>query len=265
MVVEPNELHEPRGSVARAAVILRCLVSSPNPLRVSELAELSGLAYTTVHRALGSLRAEGLVEQGGPNGGYLLGPLAALLGQAHAKQISSALDAHVGPHLQILRDESKETASLAVQVGRRWMYSRHVESMQEIRRTPELGRTHPLHAGASGRAFLSCLSKEEAEVFLEGPLEKETGRTMVDHDQLLEEIERVRKHGYALGFEETVSGASGIAAPVRASQGDAVGVLVISGPSMRLTSERLLALAPLLQRRVAILEQQLSGASDSAH
>ncbi|HEY4413132.1 MAG TPA: IclR family transcriptional regulator C-terminal domain-containing protein, partial [Gaiellaceae bacterium] len=60
------------------------------------------------------------------------------------------------------------------------------------------------------------------------------------------EIERVRARGYATSVDELERGLSALAAPVFGPTGDAIAALSISGPTARLTSDRIAKLAPLL-------------------
>src|SRR5206468_172934 len=64
----------------------------------------------------------------------------------------------------------------------------------------------------------------------------------------LEEGELIRRRGYATSIDELEVGLSALAAPVLGTDGVVLAALSISGPTTRLTSERIEQLAPLLTR-----------------
>ena len=59
----------------------------------------------------------------------------------------------------------------------------------------------------------------------------------------------IRARGYATSVDELELGLAALAAPVLDTDGAAIAALSISGPTTRLTAERIDELAPLLKRR----------------
>jgi DNA-binding IclR family transcriptional regulator len=57
---------------------------------------------------------------------------------------------------------------------------------------------------------------------------RKTARTITDRTRLEEELEHVRKQGYALDLEEAVEGACCAAAPVRDHQGEVIAAVSAS-------------------------------------
>jgi DNA-binding IclR family transcriptional regulator len=103
----------------------------------------------------------------------------------------------------------------------------------------------PLHVAANGKVFLAYGAP------LIAPLDRLTPRSIVDPAALDAELGRVRARGYATSIDELEHGLSALAAPVFGNSvagngGDAFAALSISGPTARLTSERIVSLAPLL-------------------
>ncbi len=58
------------------------------------------------------------------------------------------------------------------------------------------------------------------------------------------ELDHVRRVGYAAAVDELEVGLAAIAAPVRGARGDVIAALSISGPTLRMTPERIAELAP---------------------
>jgi DNA-binding IclR family transcriptional regulator len=70
-------------------------------------------------------------------------------------------------------------------------------------------------------------------------------------------LAQVRARGFATSIDELELGLSALAAPVFGPRGEALAALSISGPSARLTSERIGQLAPLLIAEANTLAERL--------
>lgn len=62
-------------------------------------------------------------------------------------------------------------------------------------------------------------------------LERYTENTITDESALFEELERIKKQGYAVNDEEEIIGFRAVAAPTKASDGDVVGSISVAGPT----------------------------------
>jgi DNA-binding IclR family transcriptional regulator len=62
---------------------------------------------------------------------------------------------------------------------------------------------------------------------------------VTDPKALLIELERVRAQGYACTVEELEEGLNAVAAPIFADNNQVIASISVSGPSFRLTEERL--------------------------
>jgi DNA-binding IclR family transcriptional regulator len=67
----------------------------------------------------------------------------------------------------------------------------------------------------------------------------------------------VRREGFATTIDELEVGLSALAAPVRGPDGHVIAALSISGPTLRLTRERIAALAPVLLHEAGALSERL--------
>jgi len=75
--------------------------------------------------------------------------------------------------------------------------------------------------------------------------------------ELRAQLEAVRTQGYAVTREDVQRGTGSVAAPVFGPAGDAFAALSISGPTARLSSDRIASLAPLLIEESNKLAQRL--------
>jgi IclR family acetate operon transcriptional repressor len=247
-------------SLDRAVAVLDAFRERRGEMGVSEMARATGLSRSTAHRLLASLEVHGLVQQLPASGRYALGP--HLLRLAHAVDPTTAhvsLQTFARPVMERLRDHCDETVGLHVRVSptARAVVDQ-VESRQPLRRTyTDLGQPIPIHEGAPGKLLLALSPEGVRERVLGGALERATERTITAAAELRAELERIRAAGYALSLEERVAGVFGLAVPVRDFTGNAVAALSVSGPSSRLTEERLRALAPEALRAGAELSASL--------
>jgi DNA-binding IclR family transcriptional regulator len=67
----------------------------------------------------------------------------------------------------------------------------------------------------------------------------------------------IRAQGYAIAVDELERGLSALAAPVLDADGTALAALSISGPTIRLTRERIAELAPALVEQARLVSARL--------
>ncbi|MCI2975312.1 MAG: IclR family transcriptional regulator [Ferrimicrobium sp.] len=249
--VRPSE-GSSASTVERAAdVLLLFASSSSTTLGVTEIAQQLGLSKASVHRILSSLRKKGIVEIEPVTRRYLLGPVIVSLGLTYLSKLDVRRVAH--PELVALSRETFETATLSIRTGEHRVYVDQVTPEREVLMSVQIGLPHPLHAGASSKAFLAFLPPAEIEFYLENTLEQVTPSTVTDRDQLRRQIAEIRRRGYALSFGERQAGAGSVAAPVLDYQNLPIAVISVCGPAERLAQEVDLCAAALLDttRRVS--------------
>jgi DNA-binding IclR family transcriptional regulator len=156
------------------------------------------------------------------------------------------------PVLERLAAETRETVNLAVPgpLGAEHLDQRDSEHFVGV--TNWVGRRVPHHVAANGKVFMAF---EAATI--PPKLERFTPRTITNRAALELELERVRSLGYATAVDELELGLAAMAAPVCAVDGAVVAAVSISGPTSRLTHERIERLAPLLLEQAATLGRRL--------
>jgi DNA-binding IclR family transcriptional regulator len=91
------------------------------------------------------------------------------------------------------------------------------------------------------------------------PLLPLTDATISDLDALRQELETVRRQGYAMSTGERIPGAAAVSVPVHGLQGFLASLSVL-GPADRLQKRRRLELVPLLQETAEGIQAALSSA-----
>jgi IclR family acetate operon transcriptional repressor len=225
-------------SIDRAVAILRCFDARRPDLGISDLARATGLSTSTVHRLLLSLQANGLIRQTADRR-YALGPLVAQL--ARSGGIPDTLREAALPVLRALRDETEETAAVheLLPSGERVVVDQ-VESHHQLRRTyTEFGIPVPLPQGAPGKVLLAFAPWEQQAAALAVPLEQVLPQTITDPEVIAAQLAEARRTGFARSMSERTPGIRSVAAAVFDFSGKAVGCISLSGPELRMASERM--------------------------
>jgi IclR family acetate operon transcriptional repressor len=130
--------------------------------------------------------------------------------------------------LETLRNETGESALLAVPDVHHFIVVDVVDSRQVLRTSTTVGTIVPPRVSATGRAVLAFLSKTKQIEMLGGEPEQD----------LLDEYPTIRKCGYSISVGSVFPGATNIAAPIFEADGRPVGAVAITGPTERLSTER---------------------------
>lgn len=240
------------------AVAIMSVFSRARPVAgVSEIAALTALSRSTVHRILASLANHGLVTQLPRSTDYCLGP--RLLGLAETARGRLSLELHAEPAMTALRDATGETVALHIldaTPARRTIAQ--VESVHALRRTyTDIGAPLPPHQGAPGKVLLAFAEEPLQKRVLSGDLRSAVTKSKIDVDVLHAELAEIRAKGYALSLEERVPGVVGLAVPVRDHTGTVVAALSVSVPALRAGMAELEAIAPRAVEAAGELSAQL--------
>jgi IclR family acetate operon transcriptional repressor len=120
-----------------------------------------------------------------------------------------------------------------------------VETHQAIRAFFRPGQRSPFHASGIGKAVLAHLPSERVSAIVaKSGLEAFTARTLSDRPALLADLAAIRARGWALDDEERHPGMRCVAAPIFNEFGEPVGGISVSGPTVRLTPDRVAELGP---------------------
>ncbi len=237
--IGPAAREKPRGeglsSVRNAARLLCAFTPADRDLGVSELAARLGLAKSTVHRLLSTLARDGLVERD-EAGRYRLGLKLYELGAI----VADHLDLHdviAGP-IDDLRNRTGETVHVAILEGAEVVYIARRESPHTLRLFSRVGHRNHAHCTSTGKVLLAFLSEPERAAILDGrQLVAHTPHTITDRDRLEEELEAIRRRGWAENLNESEMGVTSLAAPIRDASGRVVAAISVAGPGPRFTRE----------------------------
>lgn len=188
--------------IARAAQILNALKESPDGLSLSQIADRTGLARSTVHRLVSAMTSERLLATVSPHGRFRPGPAIAAL--AAAAERDFVVEFH--PTMANLARTVDETVDLAVLEYDHVRFVHQITATHRLRAVSSVGAVFPAHCTANGKALLAQLGNTEIARLLPERLDRLTPHTITDRDQLLDEIEEIRHTKIAYDREEHTLG-----------------------------------------------------------
>ena len=221
-------------SVDRALEILNML-ARVGEAGITEIAAGLGVHKSTAFRLVATLEQHRLVEQSGDRGKYRLG--VGLLRLAGATTARLDLVQEARPLCRRLALETGETVNIAVLSESSALYLDQVAGSSALQPHNWVGQHIPLHATSNGKVLLSGLDEAALDTVL-GTLATYTSHTITRKKALRDELERVREQGYAVAVDELEVGLTAVAAPIRNAHGDVVASMSVSGPSFRITPDR---------------------------
>lgn len=222
-------------STVDKAISLLELFSAEEPeIGLSELARRAEFDKATTRRLLVSLADHGLVEQDAITRNYRLGAglsRLARLREAHFPFLQVAL-----PVVRELALHTSETVHLA-EFSRGGLATIHVEESSKANRVSvAVGQLLPLHATASGIAFLAFSRPEFVNQCLGKSLKAFTAHTLTSRSQVLDAIKTAAQRGYSHGGQGFDEGVSSVAAAILAPDGFAIGTISIASPLARVSA-----------------------------
>ena len=230
-------------SVDRALTILE-LLARDGEAGVTEIAGDLGVHKSTAFRLLATLEAHRLVEQIGDRGRYRLGVGNLRLAGATTARLDLVTEAR--PVCRQLAQDTGETVNITVRSETSALYLDQVTAKSSAVQSHNwVGQHIPLHATSNGKVLLSELGDEELKAALQA-LPRVTDRTVTSRNRLRADLDQVTADGYAVAVDELEVGLTAAAAPIRSAHGDIIASMSVSGPTYRLSGEKLETTIPLL-------------------
>ncbi|MBY3307641.1 IclR family transcriptional regulator [Rhizobium laguerreae] len=234
------------------------LVAEADDAVLTDLADQSGMAPSTVHRLLTSLAQHGMVTHDGETGAWTIGVKAFEIGTAYLR--FRKLGTISRPFLKELMEGCGETANIAIEDDGDVVFISQVESHAPMRAFFRPGRRGPIHASGIGKAILSTWPDARIEAVLSGrSLQHFTDRTRDTIPMLLKDIETIRTRGWSIDDEEHTLGMRCVAAPIFDEYGEAVAGISVSGPAVRLPDSKINAFGPLVKAAAESLTKAMGG------
>ncbi len=250
-------------TVEKALKLLDFFSDKVSEIGLSELARLSGIDKATVLRMLSDMAESGFVEQNPENKRWRLG--AGILRLARLREASQPVTRVLTPILERLAAETGETAHVSLASGRDLANIGVAEPARANRVHIEPGLILPLHATASGVAFVAFTRPDLRERVLARKLPAITGTTPVTREALAALVATAGARGYATADQTFESEVYGIAVPIFGADGFASGALAVATPASRVTNDHVRGILAALAPAAAEATQGLGGRVPPQH
>src|ERR1700691_57494 len=231
----------PVGVISKVLLILEALQGSSAGLGLKAICDLTGVHKSTAHRFLKHLERERYLIRT-EAGTYLIGPRLSQMSTRGNE--GATLQAVARPILGELWKSTQETVNLAVFDQGTVLYVDVIESPHEFRLSSRVGARRSLHVTALGKALAAFLSAELRESVLSTiTFQPATPKTIMNLLQFRQELDKIRREGYAVDDEEAVQGARCVSAPILNSDHEPIAAVSVSGPVTRVSPDQVGALA----------------------
>lgn len=247
-------------ALGRGLRLLRLLSHQEQGALLTDLATELGLAASTTHRLLATLQQAGFAELEDETGLWRVGVETVPVGSAYLRGRDVVSLAR--PLMRQLTEASGETSNLAIRREAFAVYLSQVESRAMVRAFSRIGDRVPLTCSGVGLALLSRAEPEQLDQLVaEAGLPVKTGKSIGNRAQLDRALDEARRDGYVIDDEAQVPGMRCVAAPFFDIWGEVAAAISISGPSSRITPERLPELGRLVADTAARITERLGGKS----
>jgi DNA-binding IclR family transcriptional regulator len=231
-------------SLNKALDILEVLVDlGGSEIRLSELAQLSGLNKATVSRIVSALVKRGYMSQVERRGKYVLG--AKFLNFSAVIRQKNQIRDIAMPHLVKLNQLIKESVALFSLDGEKAVFVEEVHSKYTLRLPLGAGPMPPLYCTGIGKILLAGKAAGELEEYFHNTdIRAYTPNTITDPNRLKSQLKTVAEEGVAYDDEELYPSFRSVAAGIRDAEERLVAGIGVEGPSVRLTRAIMKEIAP---------------------
>ncbi len=225
-------------SLHKALLVLEEFMKAETYLGVNQIADTLSLPKSTVSNILSVYQSRGFIERDSRSGKYKLG-IKALELSNRTYQMNDVRRI-LQPYMQELGRYSMENVLLATYNDSEVVY---IGAVHEERSTFSgrylIGVRAPVYCTGIGKAILAFSGPDEFASVIQRGLKSYTENTITDYRLLEEEMALIRQRGYAVDNMEHEFGLKCVAVPIFNSEGDVVAGLSISGPSLRMSDEKI--------------------------
>lgn len=237
-------------SLARGLQVVELIWQSGRSMGITELADKLDIDKSSASRLVKTLVQYGFLQQERGSRRFVPGTRLYQIGWELVNRMPLRETAR--KYLYRLMVDTGECAHTAVYSEGKALMIDDVEAEASLRVVGGVGRMLPMHCTAVGKTLLAF-----GELPLPATLEQKMPRTITDPDALIAHLAQVCDNGYGYDDEEHQPGVRCLAAPVYNLLGVAVAAIGISGPTVRVTDDRINALADQVRRAAAELSKEL--------
>ncbi len=224
-------------SLEKGIQILELLSQQPHGLSLLELNRKLGFPKSTIHHVLSTFLPHNYIIQDPDTRKYSIGFKFLSIGRAFLDNID--IRRISTKHLRRLFEECNEPVHLYILRAGQIICIDKLETPGRLSLATYIGFSTDPHAAAAGKVLLCELPAEKvAEAYRNRSLQKYGKNTITRLNELMRQLKKIKKQGYAIDDEEYYEGVRCVAAPVRAG-GRIVAAISITGSTFTMTMERI--------------------------
>lgn len=242
-------------SLVKVFKILECFSTAQPELGITEISRMLDIQKSTVHNIADTCQQLGYLVQNKETGKYSLG--------VKFLQFSYIINTHMGlrkfflPYIQRISQELNETVFLGIPHENEVLYIECCHPTDNLGTRSILGEHAPMYCTGLGKAMLAFLPREKQEEYTSMPLQRYTPNTIVEKEQLLEDLAQVRTQGYSMDNMEHEFGVTCIGMPIFSHDNTIVAAISVSAPSLRFDDETIKRSAVQMKAILAPAQHQL--------
>lgn len=242
-------------TLERGMRVLKSFDEDHPEMTLSEVAVRTGLSPAVVRRCLITLVELGYVGQHERK--FLLRPSVLTIGSAFLA--SMQIEQVVLPPLQHLRDQTGDSASLAVLSDSDILYVAHVSTDRRFRLAANVGTRFPFHATSLGKTMVAFSDAETRDgLIAQAPFERFTERTVTDGRAMAERLQMVAERGYDSALDELDYGIVSVAVPLFGRDRKVIAAINCSTSTTRISQDELVRTRlPMLRAAAGEIEAAL--------
>lgn len=219
-------------TIQKAGEVLALFDREHTEWGVREVASKLKVAKSSAHDLMSSLAKLGFLNKTDENR-YRLGWRLVTLSETLLATTELRKEAH--PVMEDLAAQYQETIHLAVLDDTQAVYVDKLEGRQAVRvELTSLGARLYAHCSALGKVLLAFQSEDEVRRIVQtAGLPRFTANTITDEEELLQNLSKIRKQGFAYDLEEIMPDLCCVAAPIYEYSGNVIAAISMSIPAFR--------------------------------
>lgn len=233
------------------ALKLATVLQLEGGLTVAAAADRLGVARSTAHRVLQMLVYRDFARQDDERV-YRPGLLVELAG--HSPSGTVRLRRVSLPHLARVGAKLQESVNVSIRSGATTRFIASVECQRGLCVTSREGMVFPLHRTTTGMLYLASTADRELQQYLQ----MHAGGDGTQRRSVIQDIDRVRRIGFALNQQRSEKGLVAVGVTVASPEGDLLAGLSVSMPSARYDERRVKDYVSLLRAASSRITQELA-------
>lgn len=228
--------------ITKSFEVLELLSKNPYGLTLQEIVTQLQYPKSSLYKIVSNLQDLGYLGREVDSSRYFLSRKLLTLGVTAFN--SSNIIERSKEYMKLLRDEVGESVMIGTLIDDEVVLLEQMTGSLDFVFTLKQGMKFNLYSTAPGKVILAFLDNERQQEILEKlQLEAINEYTITDKSLLKEELDTIRRKGYAADINETVEGVHCIAAPIWDECKNAIACVWTSGPAGRLPKKNIEAIA----------------------